>query len=133
MAFTNLLFSMVVLFGIYKVVDLAMKRYERLKAMQKLEGEELIAYLGKAAPEEKSHSLERSKWWLMRIASTVIGAGVSFGLSPIIVSWAVGFEERHNINDIAVTAFIGIATFISAMFLLIELIIEHKVRKGNEE
>lgn len=67
---------------------------------------------------------------MMRIAAILIGVGVSFGLSPIIVSWAVGFEERHQIYDLAITAFFGIATFISAMFLLIELIIEHKVRKG---
>ena len=77
MSFLMFLFYLSLLFAIYRVVELSLKRYERLKAMQKLEGEELIAYLGKAEPEQKSNSLEQSKWWLIRIASLLTGIGIT--------------------------------------------------------
>lgn len=134
MAFTDLLFGMVVLLGIYKVVELTMKRYERLKAMQKLEGEELIAYLGKAEPEQKSNSLEQSKWWLFRIASLLIGVGITLCLSPLIVNWGIEFGKANNLSsDLNGFAVIGCGFFCSAVTLLIELLIEHRVRKQSQK
>ena len=121
------LFYLSLLFAIYRVVELSLKRYERLKAMQKLEGEELIAYLGKAEPEQKSNSLEQSKWWLIRI-------GITLGLSPIIINWGIEFGKANKLSDdLNAFAFIGCGLICSAVTLLIELIIEHKVRKQCNE
>lgn len=134
MSFLLFLFYLSLLFAIYRVVELSLKRYERLKAMQKLEGEELIAYLGKAEPEQKSNSLEQSKWWLIRIASLLIGVGVTLSLSPLIVNWGIEFGEANKLSsDLNAFAVIGCGFICSAVTLLIELIIEHKVRKQSNE
>lgn len=134
MSFLMFLFYLSLLFAIYRVVELSLKRYERLKAMQKLEGEELIAYLGKAEPEQKSNSLEQSKWWLIRIASLLTGTGITLGLSPIIINWCIEFGEANKLSDdLNAFAFIGCGLICSAVTLLIELIIEHKVRKQCNE
>ena len=134
MSFLMFLFYLSLLFAIYRVVELSLKRYERLKAMQKLEGEELIAYLGKAEPEQKSNSLEQSKWWLIRIASLLTGIGITLGLSPIIINWCIEFGEANKLSDdLNAFAVIGCGLICSAVTLLIELIIEHKVRKQCNE
>ncbi len=134
MSFLMFLFSLSLLFAIYRVVEFSLKRYERLKAMQKLEGADLIAYLGKAEPEEKSNSLEKSKWWIMRFAAFLIGAGITLCLSPIIINWGIEFGKTNQLSDdLNAFALIGCGLICSAVTLLIELIIEHKVRKQYNE
>ncbi|MBR0331484.1 MAG: hypothetical protein IIX12_07825, partial [Alistipes sp.] len=59
----DLLIIIVIAVAIYKIVEMSMARYERLQAMQKLEGQELVEYLGKAAPQEDY--LKQTMWWLM--------------------------------------------------------------------
>lgn len=134
MSFFLFVFYLSLLFAIYRVVELSLKRYERLKAMQKLEGEELIAYLGKAEPERKSDSLEQSKWWLIRIASLLIGAGITLALSPFIVNWGIEFGEANKLSsDLNAFAVIGCGFLCCATALLIELVIEHRVRKPSKQ
>lgn len=119
----TLLFGLAILFSIYKLLALALKRYERLKAMQRLEGAELIAYLGTAEPEEKS--LNESKWWLLRIAAVGIACGISCCLIPLFEPLV---KESH-FSDMLGTLFVGALMFLGFLSLLIELIIEHKLRK----
>lgn len=119
----TLLFGLSILFAIYKLLALSLKRYERLKAMQRLEGAELIAYLGTAEPEEKSPN--ESKWWLMRTAAVGIACGISVCLVPL-------FEpliKDSSFSDMLEVLFIGTILFLGFLSLLIELIIEHKLRK----
>ena len=94
----------------------------------------MIAYLGKAEPEQKINSLEQSKWWLIRIASLLTGIGITLGLSPIIINWGIEFGEANKLSDdLNAFAVIGCGLICSAVTLLIELIIEHKVRKQCNE
>lgn len=123
MSLFSLLFGLAILFAIYKLLALALKRYERLKAMQRLEGAELIAYLGTAEPEESTSN--ESKWWLLRAAAVGIACGISFCLVPLYEPLV---KESHISNTHEIL-FVGTLMFLGFLGLLIELIIEHKLRK----
>ena len=116
------LFVLVIAIGIYKIVELSLNRFERLKAMQKLEGQDLVEYLGKAAPQEDS--LKASMWWLMRIGSILIGVGIGFLQCIWIEQLPAG---RYNNTPIVVLS--GAMMLGGALFLVVELLIERKLRK----
>ena len=116
------LFVLVIAIGIYKIVDLSLKRYERLKAMQKLEGQDLVEYLGKAAPQVDS--LKASMWWLMRIAAVALGVGIGF----LQCIWIEQLPEG-NYNNTPMVVLVGAMMLCGASFLVVELLIERKLRK----
>lgn len=119
-----LLLSVLLCITIYKVIDLALNRHERYKALQKLEGEQLIEYLGKTEPRSSQDLLKASLWWLMRIASVLIGVGIAF-LQTI---WIAQLPKSRISNTPEMVAF-GVMMLCGALFLMIELLIERKVRK----
>lgn len=123
MSFTLLLFWVLICITSYKVIDLSLRRYERFKAMQKLEGESLIEYLGKSEPNPQGDSLRQSLWWLFRGGSVALGIGIAFSLSPLFVQLE---EIRDSVGE---TTLVGASIVLSALFLIIELLIERKVRK----
>ena len=66
--------------------------------------------------------------------SLLIGVGVTLSLSPLIVNWGIEFGEANKLSsDLNAFAVIGCGFICSAVTLLIELIIEHKVRKQSNE
>ena len=95
---------------------------ERLQAMQKLEGQELVEYLGKAAPQEDY--LKQTMWWLMRIGSILIGVGIGF----LQVIWVRQFPE-DGFGNTPEIMLVGGMMLCGALFLIIELFIERKLRK----
>lgn len=116
------LFVLVIVIAIYKIVELSLTRFERLKAMQKLEGQDLVEYLGKAAPQEDY--LKQTMWWLMRIGSIVLGVGVGFLQS----FWVANLPEGP-FGDTPEIMLVGGMMLGGALFLIIELFIERKLRK----
>lgn len=118
----DLLVIIVIAVAIYKIVEISMTRYERLQAMQKLEGQELVEYLGKAAPQVDS--LKQTMWWLMRIASVLFGVGIGFLQSY----WMANLPESC-FGDTPEIMLVGAMMLCGALFLIIELFIERKLRK----
>lgn len=120
----DLILGIVIAVAIYKTAEMAMIRFERLKAMQKLEGHDLVDYLGKAAPQEDY--LKQTMWWLMRIGSVLIGIGVAM----IQVIW-LGKQQltKGSYSDTAQVMLTGGMILCGAFFLIIELFIERKLRK----
>lgn len=116
------LFTLIIAVAIYKILELSLNRYERLKALQKLEGQDLVEYLGKAAPQVDS--LKQTMWWLMRIGSIVLGVGVGFLQSL----WMANLPE-DGFGDTPEIMLIGAMMLGGALFLIIELFIERKLRK----
>lgn len=116
------LFTLVIAVAIYKILELSLNRYERLKAMQKLEGQDLVEYLGKAAPQVDS--LKQTMWWLMRIGSILIGVGIGFLQSY----WMANLPESC-IGNTPEIMLVGAMMLCGALFLIIELFIERKLRK----
>lgn len=116
------LFTLVIVIAIYKIVELSLTRFERLKALQKLEGQALVEYLGKAAPQVDS--LKQTMWWLMRIGSIVLGVGVGFLQS----FWVANLPEGP-FGDTPEIMLVGGMMLGGALFLIIELFIERKLRK----
>ena len=117
-----ILFTVVIVLAIYKLVDLATTRYERLKAMQKLEGESLVEYLGKAAP--KVEDQDQTVWWLMRIAAVVIGVGIAL-LQTLWIS-KIEVPKYSNTHEVLLAA---LMMLLGALAIIIELCIERKLRK----
>ena len=117
-----ILFTVVIVLAIYKLVDLATTRYERLKAMQKLEGESLVEYLGKAAP--KVEDKDQTVWWFMRIAAVVIGVGIAL-LQTLWIS-KIEVPKFSNTPDVLLAA---LMMLLGALAIIIELCIERKLRK----
>ena len=118
----NLLIIIVIAVAIYKIVEMSMTRYERLQAMQKLEGQELVEYLGKAAPQEDY--LKQTMWWLMRIASVLLGVGIGF-----LQSYWIGQLPEGPFGDTPEIMLVGGMILGGALFLIIELLVERKLRK----
>ncbi len=116
------LFVLVIVIAIYKLVELSLTRFERLKALQKLEGQDLVEYLGKAAPQEDY--LKQAVWWLMRIGSILIGVGIGF----LQVFW-IGQLPEGPYSDTPEIMLVGGMMLGGALFLIIELFIERKLRK----
>ncbi len=116
------LFVLVIVIAIYKLVELSLTRFERLKALQKLEGQDLVEYLGKAAPQEDY--LKQTMWWLMRIGSILIGVGIGF----LQVFW-IGQLPEGPYSDTPEIMLVGGMMLGGALFLIIELFIERKLRK----
>ena len=116
------LFTLVIVIAIYKIVELSLTRFERLKALQKLEGQDLVEYLGKAAPQEDY--LKQTMWWLMRIGSILIGVGIGF----LQVFW-IGQLPEGPYSDTPEIMLVGGMMLGGALFLIIELFIERKLRK----
>ena len=116
------LFVLVIAIAIYKIVELSLNRFERLKAMQKLEGQDLVEYLGKAAPQEDY--LKQTMWWLMRIGSILIGVGIGFLQS----FWVANLPEGP-IGNTPEIMLMGGMMLCGALFLIVELFIERKLRK----
>lgn len=106
---------------VYKVVDVTLMRYERLKAMQRLEGEQLVTYLGKSEPKVARDYLDMTIWWLLRAASVVIGIGIPFATSP----WFYQLHEKRSVGEMSM---VGCMFLLGAIMLIIELIFERKVR-----
>ncbi len=123
MALTTLLFTVAISVTIYKIVELSLTRFERLKAMQQLEGQELVAYLGKAAPQ--ADSIKQTMWWLMRIGSILLGVGISCLLIP----WIEHTLPTSQYSNTAEMFLVGSMMFCGALLLIIELFIEHRLRK----
>lgn len=117
----DLLLAVALLIGLYQLVALALKRYERLRAMEKLEGEALVAYLGKAEPE--GDSLKKTMWWLIRLGSLLLGLGISFCMAPLIE--CLFLDAKTNLME---AVFAGVICLFGALALIVELIIERKVR-----
>lgn len=118
----NLLIIIVIAVAIYKIVELSLTRFERLKALQKLEGQDLVEYLGKAAPQEDY--LKQTMWWLMRIGSILLGVGVGF-----LQSFWIGQLPEGPFGDTPEIMLVGGMMLCGALFLIIELFIERKLRK----
>lgn len=116
------LFTLIIAVAIYKIVELSLTRFERLKAMQKLEGHDLVEYLGKAAPQEDY--LKQTMWWLMRIGSILLGVGVGF-----LQSFWIGQLPEGPFGDTPEIMLVGGMILCGAFFLIIELFIERKLRK----
>ena len=116
------LFTLIIAVAIYKILELSLTRFERLKALQKLEGQDLVEYLGKAAPQVDS--LKQTMWWLMRIGSIVLGVGVGFLQS----FWVANLPEGP-FGDTPEIMLVGGMMLGGALFLIIELFIERKLRK----
>ena len=116
------LFVLVIAIAIYKIVELSLNRFERLKAMQKLEGQDLVEYLGKAAPQVDS--LKQTMWWLMRIGSILIGVGIGF----LQVIWVRQLSE-DGFGNTPQLVLVGAMMLCGALFLIIELLLERKLRK----
>lgn len=117
-----ILFTLVIAVAIYKIVELSLNRFERLKALQKLEGQALVEYLGKAAPQEDY--LKQTMWWLMRIGSILIGVGISF-----LQSFWIGQLPEDGYGNTPQLVLVGAMMLGGALFLIIELFIERKLRK----
>ena len=118
----DVILTLVVAVAIYKIVELSLTRFERLKALQKLEGQDLVEYLGKAAPQEDY--LKQTMWWLMRIGSILIGVGIGF----LQVFW-IGQLPEGPYSDTPEIMLVGGMMLGGALFLIIELFIERKLRK----
>ena len=116
------LFTLIIAVAIYKILELSLNRYERLKALQKLEGQDLVEYLGKAAPQVDS--LKQTMWWLMRIGSILIGVGIGF----LQCIWIEQLPEGKY-NNTPMVVLVGAMMLCGALFLIIELFIERKLRK----
>ena len=116
------LFVLVIVIAIYKLVELSLTRFERLKALQKLEGQDLVEYLGKAAPQEDY--LKQTMWWLMRIGSILLGVGIGF-----LQSFWIGQLPEGPFGDTPEIMLVGGMMLGGALFLIIELFIERKLRK----
>ena len=116
------LFTLIIAVAIYKILELSLTRFERLKALQKLEGQDLVEYLGKAAPQVDS--LKQTMWWLMRIGSILLGVGVSF-----LQSFWIGQLPEGPFGDTPEIMLMGGMMLGGALFLIIELFIERKLRK----
>ena len=116
------LFVLVIAIAIYKIVELSLTRFERLKALQKLEGQALVEYLGKAAPQEDY--LKQTMWWLMRIGSILIGVGIGF----LQLFW-IGQLPEAPFGNTPEIMLVGGMMLCGALFLIIELFIERKLRK----
>ena len=116
------LFTLVIAIAIYKIVELSLNRFERLKAMQRLEGQALVEYLGKAAPQEDY--LKQTMWWLMRIASVLLGVGIG----SMQTIWIREFPE-DRFCDTPQMILCGAMMLGGALFLIIELLLERKLRK----
>ena len=118
----EILFTLVIAIAIYKIVELSLNRFERLKAMQRLEGQDLVEYLGKAAPQEDY--LKQTMWWLMRIASVLLGVGIG----SMQTIWIREFPE-DRFCDTPAMILCGAMMLGGALFLIIELLLERKLRK----
>ncbi len=118
----EILFTLVIAIAIYKIVELSLNRFERLKALQKLEGQALVEYLGKAAPQEDY--LKQTMWWLMRIGSILIGVGIGF----LQCIWIEQLPEG-NYNNTPMVVLSGAMMIGGASFLIVELLLERKLRK----
>lgn len=118
----DVILTLVVAVAIYKIVELSLTRFERLKALQKLEGQDLVEYLGKAAPQEDY--LKQTMWWLMRIGSIVLGVGIGFLQS----FWVANIPEGP-FGDTPEIMLVGGMMLGGALFLIIELLLERKLRK----
>ena len=118
----NSLFTLVIVIAIYKIVELSLTRFERLKALQKLEGQDLVEYLGKAAPQEDY--LKQTMWWLMRIASVLFGVGIGF-----LQSYWIGQLPEGPFGDTPEIMLVGGMILGGALFLIVELLVERKLRK----
>lgn len=116
------LFTLIIAVAIYKILELSLNRYERLKALQKLEGQDLVEYLGKAAPQEDY--LKQTMWWLMRIGSILIGVGIGF-----LQSFWIEQLPEGPFGDTPELMLVGGMMLGGALFLIIELFIERKLRK----
>ena len=116
------LFTLIIAVAIYKILELSLNRYERLKALQKLEGQDLVGYLGKAAPQEDY--LKQTMWWLMRIGSILIGVGIGF-----LQSYWIGQLPEGPFGDTPEIMLVGGMILGGALFLIIELLVERKLRK----
>lgn len=116
------LFVLVIAIAIYKIVELSLNRFERLKALQKLEGQDLVEYLGKAAPQEDS--LKQTMWWLMRIGSVLFGVGIGFLQS----FWIDRIPEGPH-NNTPMVMLVGAMMVAGTLCLIVELLIERKLRK----
>ena len=116
------LFTLIIAVAIYKILELSLNRYERLKALQKLEGQDLVEYLGKAAPQVDS--LKQTMWWLMRIGSILLGVGVGF-----LQSFWIAQLPEGPFGDTPEIMLVGGMMLCGALFLIIELFIERKLRK----
>lgn len=116
------LFTLIIAVAIYKILELSLNRYERLKALQKLEGQDLVEYLGKAAPQVDS--LKQTMWWLMRIGSILLGVGVGF-----LQSFWIAQLPEDPFGDTLEIMLVGGMMLGGALFLIIELFIERKLRK----
>lgn len=116
------LFTLIIAVAIYKILELSLNHFERLKALQKLEGQDLVEYLGKAAPQVDS--LKQTMWWLMRIGSILIGVGIGF-----LQSFWIGQLPEGPFGDTPEIMLVGGMMLCGALFLIIELFIERKLRK----
>lgn len=116
------LFTLIIAVAIYKILELSLTRFERLKALQKLEGQDLVEYLGKAAPQEDY--LKQTMWWLMRIGSILIGVGIGF-----LQSFWIAQLPEDPFGDTLEIMLVGGMMLCGALFLIIELFIERKLRK----
>lgn len=120
-----LLWFVLICITLYKIIDLSLRRYERFKAMQKLEGEQLVEYLGKSEPDPQGDPLRQSLWWLLRAGSVALGIGIPFICSPFFAE----IECKANMGQVGQMSMVGAMILLSAVFLIIELLIERKVRK----
>lgn len=120
-----LLWCVLICITLYKIIDLSLCRYERFKAMQKLDGELLVEYLGKSEPRSKLDLLKKSLWWLMRAGSVALGIGVSLLSTPFFAE----MEYRKGVGHVGQMSMFGTMILLAAVFLIIELMIERKIRK----
>lgn len=116
------------LFVIYKIVEISLRHIERRNAMRKLEGADLIAYLGKPEPQTDSHQIWL--WRLLRAGSLALGIGISFCLTPLytkVIQEILG-DGAYYSYLVEVVGW-GATMVLGAVALIIELLIERKLRK----
>lgn len=123
MSATELIFSSIFLFVIYQTVALLLRYIERKNAIRKLEGADLITYLGKAEP--KDNTSQKWIWWLLRVGSIALGCGISFCLTPLYSK----LGQTPNTVYLVEVVGTGATMILSAIFLIIELLVELKMRK----
>ncbi len=120
-----LLWFVMICITLYKIIDISLRRFERFKAIQKLEGDLLVEYLSKNEPRPQQDLLKASLWWLLRAGSVALGIGIPFLCAPIFAQ----IEYVPHVGAVGQMSMVGTMILLSTTFLIIELLIERKLRK----
>lgn len=121
--------SVLIVITIYNLLLNFMRRRERLNVIEKLSDAELAGYLGKAPEEEQPGTLlDRSLWWLFRLAGLTIGIAAAC-LVIFLLHRTIGLDGANFADAMLILACFF---FFGTVGVVVELVIERAVRKPSD-